>query len=282
MKSVLIGAAFAIGGADTGSRAGPMTYHRSRLRFRKDARDGGLVWQCRAQPLPWPENAQEIRASCRRLARRVARMRHRAQPVIIGGDHSCAIGTWTGLSAFGRRPLGLLWIDAHLDSHTPLSSPSGRVHGMPLAVLLGEGVSAMSLLTQPVILARHSVVFGVRSYEAGEPERLERLGVRYYTMREIRSRGLAVCFREAWRRVASAPGGFGVSLDLDALDPRDAPAVSVPEPGGLPLRPLLAAIGRQSRQGLRGVEVVEYNPLLDRDKRTVKALTRLLDVLLTS
>jgi arginase len=280
MKTVAIDAGFAIGGADTGNRNGPWLYRRSRLRYRHGMLDGGLVWQCQAQPLPWPEGVPELRNSCVRLARRVLRQQKRGLPVIIGGDHSCAIGTWSGLSVYGQKALGLLWIDAHLDSHTPLTSPSGRLHGMPLAILLGEGEPALQLGQGPMVRPEYTVVLGVRSYEPGEPERLQRLGVRFYAMDEIRRRGLGVCVAEAWKRVSAAPDGFGLSIDLDALDPAYAPAVSVREPDGLSLPHLVKALHSRNRRRLKAVEIVEFNPTLDRDLRTQKTLTALLNCLL--
>jgi arginase family enzyme len=147
---------------------------------------------------------------------------------------------------------------------------------MPLALLLGEGDARLLLSDQPPVDPGYSVVLGVRSFETGEPERLDRLGVRYYTMREIRQRGLRVCLREAWRRVAAAPNGFGISLDLDALDPVYAPGVSVPETGGLLLPHLLQAVRSLPRQGLRAIEIVEFNPWLDRESRTRQSLIRLM------
>jgi len=280
MKTVAIDAGFAIGGADTGNRNGPWLYRRSRLRYRHGMLDGGLVWQCLAQPLPWPGGVPELRNSCIRLARRVLRQQKRGLPVIIGGDHSCAIGTWSGLSDYGRKALGLLWIDAHLDSHTPLTSPSGRLHGMPLAILLGEGEPSLQLGHGPMVRPEYTVVLGVRSYEPGEPERLQRLGVRFYTMDEIRRRGLGICVAEAWKRVSAAPDGFGLSIDLDALDPAYAPAVSVREPDGLSLPHLVKALHSCNRRRLKAVEIVEFNPTLDRDLRTQKTLTALLNCLL--
>ncbi|HEX5359813.1 MAG TPA: arginase [Fluviicoccus sp.] len=280
MKSVMIGAAFAIGGADPGSRAAPIQLARGALRRQLNLGDGGLVWQCPGNPLPWPQSVPELRRSSIRLARRVARMRHRGLPLIIGGDHSCALGTWHGMTGFGQKPLGLLWIDAHLDSHTPFTSPSRHVHGMPLALLLGEGDSRLLLSDLPPVDPRYSVVLGVRSFEAGEPERMHRLGVRYYTMSEIRRRGLRTCWREAVRQVAQCPNGFGLSLDLDALDPAYAPGVSVAEPGGLSLPRLLLLMRNLPRQRLRAIEVVEYNPWRDRDFRTRSALNRLVKRLL--
>lgn len=279
MKSVAIGAGFAVGGADAGNRAAPVVLARSRFSRRLGTLDGGLVWQCPATPLPWPDSVPELRRSCIQLARRVERQRHRGLPVIIGGDHSCALGTWNGVTGFGRHPVGLLWIDAHLDSHTPFTSPSRHIHGMPLALLLGEGDSRLLLSGSGVVDPRCCAVLGVRSFEAGEPERLNRLGVRFYTMDEIRRRGLRVCLQEAWHRVSRARHGFGVSLDLDAIDPRFAPGVSVPEPGGLSLPHLLQSLRGLPRHRLRAIEVVEFNPLLDRDERTQRTLTRLVNAL---
>lgn len=175
--------------------------------------------------------------------------------------------------------MGLLWIDAHFDSHTPKTSQSQRIHGMPLAVLLGEGDALLLLQNRAVVKPQYTVVFGVHSFEAGEPELLTRHGVRYYTMTEIHQRGLTVCLNEAWRIVASCPHGFGVSIDLDALDPTFAPAVSVSEKHGLFLPLLVKALAKQNKQRLKAIELVEFNPYREHNKRTLRALTTLISSL---
>jgi arginase len=229
---------------------------------------------------------QVVEAFSRRLAHRVSECLLAGDlPLVIGGDHSCAVGTWSGVAAItGAGRLGLLWIDAHLDAHTPGSSPSQMPHGMPLAILLGEGPSGLTRLSglAPVLDARRVVVLGARSWEPAEAARLARLGVRVMTAQEVRDRGLSVCLREALAQVRGAPGQvWGMSLDVDALDPRELPATGTPVPGGLSVSALglgLAGIGRA--EGLMGIEVAEYNPRLDADCRTATRLVGLMSAML--
>lgn len=283
MKTVsLIGAAFSVGGASTGSRRAYSFYrrHYPSARLRRKLLWHGTVWQNSTTLQSYPDGLPAIRQSCRQLAHKVKQIRHNHFPVVIGGDHSCAIGTWSGMT-LNRPPLGLLWIDAHFDSHTPATSQSQRIHGMPLAVLLGEGDTRLLSHPHPILNPQYTVVFGVHSFEAGEPELLRRKGVRFYTMDEIRRRGLDRCLSEAWRTVAACPQGFGVSLDLDSIDPKYAPAVSVAEPKGLPLPLLLASLTRQPKRRLQALEVAEFNPYREHHRRTVKALTTLIVTLTT-
>ena len=172
---------------------------------------------------------------CARLAEIVADSVAQAiQPWVLGGDHAIAVGTWRGVAAAlatggGALP-GLLWIDAHCDAHTPDTTPSGNRHGMPLATLLGFDGSA------PAIAARRLALVGIRSWESPERERLEAAGARLFDIAEVRRRGLAACLAEAITIVGGAP--FGVSLDIDSLDPALAPGVGCPAPDGLALRPI--------------------------------------------
>jgi len=191
------------------------------------------------------------------------------RPLVIGGDHSCAVGTWSGVHAAtrDRGPFGLLWIDAHLDSHTPQTSHTGLIYGMPLAALLGHGEAAFTrcLNPEPKLLPQHVCVFGARSYEPEERALLDRLGVRVIGMEEIERRGVADAMEEALAVVRSAGGGYGITIDMDALDPRDAPGVGTPAPGGLRAAQLAAAlrpVGTDER--LRALEICEYNPGRDR------------------
>jgi arginase len=296
MRIALLGAAFSAGGAHPGCRHAPEVFREREFRpwRRRLARQqltlavfwAGIVRQETAQALPmrFPQALAALTRNNRRLMRSTARLRRGGMlPVVIGGDHSCAIGTWTGIAMAHRQPLGLLWIDAHLDAHTPDSSASQRLHGMPLAVLLGEGnaeLTGMGKLT-PVIDPRYCAVIGVRSYEDEEPLRLARLGVRFYTREEIDRRGLPAVLGEAWRQVAAAPGGFGVSLDLDVLDPMLAPGVSVPEHGGLHPDKLARILSMQPlKHRLRGLELVELNPQRDPQGKTLRLLPQLMTSLL--
>ncbi len=198
------------------------------------------------------------------------------RPLIIGGDHAMAAGTWRGVGrALGEAP-GLIWIDAHLDAHTPASSPSGNAHGMPLAALFGRGDPQLAEIPGPPLDPARTVVIGVRSFEAEEAACLQALGVRWYDMEEIAERGFEEVFTEARRLVDGGP--WGISLDLDALDPGPAPGVSTPEPGGLMPEDLLQALrGILREPACVALEIAEYNPVADPDRRTARLVLDLLD-----
>lgn len=276
MKPIaFVGAAFSIGGAATGSRLGCTFYRHNGQNKPKTALWHRTIWQKSNNLQVYPKGVTPIRQSCQQLAHQVKHLRQGYFPVVIGGDHSCAIGTWSGMTQ-GKPPIGLLWIDAHFDSHTPATSVSKRIHGMPLAVLLGHGDKELMLQHRAVIDPRYTVVFGVRSYETGEPELMQQLNVRYYTMLEIKQRGLNICLREAWYYVASCPQGFGVSLDLDGIDPSFAPAVSVPEPKGLYFPTLLKTLKLLPKRKLKALEIVEFNPFCQGNRRTLAILSALI------
>jgi arginase len=203
-------------------------------------------------------------------------------PLVVGGDHSCAIGTWSGVhrALADRGPLGLIWIDAHMDSHTFATTPSGQIHGMPLAALLGHGEAALTAIDGPEakLLPEHVCLIGVRSYEAGEAALLHRLGVRVFDMDEVRRRGLAAVFDAALAIVRHGTMGFGVSVDLDALDPEEEPGVTTPVPGGLCRADLAAALSHlRGDPAFVAMEIVEYNPRRDRGRATADAAGALLD-----
>ncbi|MDK9724333.1 MAG: arginase [Sterolibacteriaceae bacterium MAG5] len=200
-----------------------------------------------------------------------------AFPLVIGGDHSCAVGTWSGARAhLGERgELGLIWIDAHMDSHTFQTSPSHSLHGMPLACLLGRGEPALTGLRfpGPKLLPQNVCLIGVRSFEWSEAALLRTLGVRIYFMNEVRERGLAEVFGEAVAQVNRETAGYGISLDLDALDPAEEAGVGTPVPGGLHRRELLAALDSvRADRRLLAMEVVEYNPHRDADHATARTI----------
>jgi len=165
-----------------------------------------------------------------------------------------------------------LWIDAHLDSHTPETSYSGAIHGMPLACLLGRGDKRLlGLGIQGAQLdPLHTVVLGPRSWEPEEAALLDRMGVRVIGEDEIGQRGLAACFAEAAAVVTGAANGFGITLDLDAFDPAAAPGVGSPEPDGLRVSAVRDGLRRLACSGgLRALEIAEYNP--DRDRHGITA-----------
>jgi arginase len=212
----------------------------------------------------------EIRECCARIAGLVADATEAGDiPLVLGGDHSVALGTLGGL-AKAHGPGGVLWIDAHSDSNTPETSPSGNVHGMPLAAALGLAGSAFEHPAWPLpsVEARHVAIVGARSLDEGERKLLREAGVRVFTMSEIDRIGVERAVREALDRVGG--GGFvHVSLDMDVLDPEIAPGVGTPVRGGLTYREAHLALELVAESQLAGsLEVVEVNPILDRENTT--------------
>lgn len=206
-------------------------------------------------------------------------------PVVFGGDHSSAIGTWSGARASlpaGAR-LGLVWVDAHMDSHTFRTSPSRALHGMPLACLLGRGPSTLVDVAGPgpTLSPEDVCLIGVRSFEQGEARLLDRLGVRIFFMQEVRARGFAAVFHDAWQIANHATAACGISIDLDALDPEEEPGVGSPATGGIHLAELLPALrGIGSSSRLCAIEIAEFNPHADRRDATARAIRELCEVVL--
>lgn len=198
-------------------------------------------------------------------------------PIVLGGDHSCAIGTWSGVkSAIPRQGrLGLIWIDAHMDSHTYATTPSSAIHGMPLACLLGHGDERLTHIASPLpkLFPENVCLIGTRSFEEGEARLLQQLGVRIFSMEEIMRRGMDDVWREALAIVQNQTTGFGISLDLDVLEPSEESGVGSPEPGGV-LKSLLVEMlsTLKSNPFFLAMEIVEYNPYLDTKFATANAV----------
>jgi len=284
-KIRIIGAASGLGAQDQGCEDGPVAFHRSQawheLEHQAQIDWGRMLF---AGDSPGRSEIARIGDLCRRLADEVAQALAAGEfPLIIGGDHSIAVGTWSGVARIAGAPLGLLWIDAHLDSHTPETTYSGAVHGMPLACLLGRGDKRLLGIGRPgpQVSAAHTVVLGPRSYETEEMDFLRSMGVRIIESSEIAERGFTVCLQEAIAIVSAAPAGFGLTLDLDAIDPGSAPGVGSPEPDGLWDGDVLAAVAElATRPGLRAVEIAEYNPDRDWQGRTSRLIAELIGEML--
>lgn len=282
---VVIGAASGAGAPDPGTAGGPdalrryCAFHDTPLQHIEW--DAILRAPRRVRDMP----LEAVATLGARLAREVERVLRAGRfPLVVGGDHSCAIGAWSGVhrALADRGPLGLIWIDAHMDSHTFATTPSGQIHGMPLAALLGHGDAALTTIDGPEakLDPQHVCLVGVRSYEAGEAALLHRLGVRVFDMAEIRRRGLAAVFDEALAIVRRGTAGFGVSVDLDALDPAEVPGIGSPVPGGLGRAELAAALaGLANDPAFVAMEIVEYNPRRDRDRLTAEAVGALVDAI---
>jgi arginase len=277
----IIGAASGIGAQDRGCADGPVAFHRSQA-WHELARLPRVDWGCTLFPpeMSGRSPVERVAALCRDLADEMARtLADGAFPVVLGGDHSVAIGTWSGVARAAGGPVGLLWIDAHLDSHTPETSYSGALHGMPLACLLGRGdkrLLGIGIAGAQLDPSRVAVI-GPRSFEPEEVELLARLGVTVFSSEVVAERGFGHCFSDALAIVATAPHGFGVSLDLDVLDPETAPGVGSPEPDGISPRDLLVGLQELAGQPqLRAVEIVEYNPGRDRHGVTARLIAGLI------
>ncbi|MBM4393502.1 MAG: arginase [Deltaproteobacteria bacterium] len=220
---------------------------------------------------------EEITQVCSALADRVESAMEAGQfPVMLGGDHSVAIGTISGISRYWRKRgkrIGVLWVDAHTDVNTPATSPTGNIHGMPLAVLLGHGPRELVAIAGegPALDARNVCVIGARDVDAGESNFVRDIGLRVYTMSELDERGTALCAREAIERCLDNTAGVHLSFDLDGVDPQHAPGVGTAVPGGLNLREshLICEKVAATRRVL-GVEMVELNPVIDSENRTGK------------
>ena len=195
-------------------------------------------------------------------------------PLVLGGDHSLSIGSVAGVAEHYRRQdrsIGVIWVDAHADMNRPETTPSGNIHGMSLAVLLGKGHPRLTRRL-PSVKPENASILGARELDAGEKRLISELDVRVFTMSEIDERGVATCMDEALERANAGTAGFHLSLDLDALDPRVAPGVGTPVQGGLTYREGHLVCEKVARSGrLLSLEVVELNPVLD-DRNHTAAL----------
>jgi arginase len=278
-KVSIIGAALDLGQGRRGVDMGPSAMRAAGLEERirslgYDVRDHGNVESPepeatalgdeRARFLP------EIKETCARIATLVSEAAAAGQvPLVLGGDHSVALGTLWGL-AKARGVGGVMWIDAHPDVNTPETSPSGNVHGMPLAAALGLAGTMFESNSWPLpaVDPEHVALVGIRDLDEGERELLRGVGARVFTMSEIDRIGIERAVREALDRVGG--GGFvHVSFDVDVLDPEIAPGVGTPVRGGLTYREAHLALELVAESRLAGsLEVVEVNPILDRENTT--------------
>lgn len=222
----------------------------------------------------------EIADTCTRLSREVAgACRQGAVPLVLGGDHSLAIGSVSGVSScHGPANIGLIWFDAHGDLNTPATTPSGNIHGMPLAVLLGLGDPQLVELggNTPKISGGNAVLVGVRRLDPGERELLSSRLVTVFTMRDIDERGLKDVIQSALEIATAGGRGLHVSFDMDVIDPAYAPGVGTPAHGGLTYRE--AHLGLEliaDSKSLCSFDCVEINPLLDNRNRTAELAVEL-------
>jgi arginase len=219
----------------------------------------------------------ETRDVCRELATAVeGTVADGEFPLVLGGDHSIAVGTAAGLT--GDQDVGLVWFDAHGDFNTPETTPSGNVHGMSLAAILGKGQFADSGWADVGIREENVALVGLRALDAGEREHLGESAASTYTMRDIDERGVAAVVRDAVDAATDGADELHVSLDLDWLDPGEAPGVGTPVRGGVSYREAHAAlelVHQRAGDVLAALEVVEVNPILDQHNRTAELAVEL-------
>jgi arginase len=217
----------------------------------------------------------QIAHTCQRLMEMVEQAADQSKvPLVLGGDHSIAIGTIAGMTNHLRKSgkkLGLIWIDAHADMNTPETSPSGNIHGMPLACSIGIGPAELTHLGgyAPKIAPENVAIIGLRSVDEAERQYVRSTGVHPYTMRDVDELGLRSVIRRAMEHASEGTCGFHLSFDMDSVDPSEAPGVGTPVRGGMTYREAHLAMETICDSGrMTSMEIVEVNPVIDEVNRT--------------
>jgi arginase len=286
-KSVsILGVPLGYGASMAGVDIGPAALRVARLhqrisRLGYTVHDLGDMRLERPQTFPEVDDklkyVREISNACEQLAIEVKTILEADQfPIILGGDHSIAMGSFAGVASHFKKQdqtLGLIWFDAHADMNTPETTPSGNIHGMPLAVLLGFGAPELTNIAGfgPKLDPRLCAHVGAREIVPGERELIKRLGMRFFTMREIDERGMSACMDEAIAIASRGTAGYSVTFDVDALDPGDAPGSGTLVRGGLTYREAHLGMEKIAEAGgMRLLEMVEINTALDVNNKTAE------------
>lgn len=280
----IIGAPMDLGAGRRGVDMGPSALRVANLNEKLvslgySVEDLGNINVVQAESVPeGPTSARylhEISTTCTRLADIVGTAVDSGKfPIVLGGDHSIAVGTVSGLSNhFHKRgqKIGLVWVDAHADMNTPETSPSGNIHGMPLACCIGMGPPELTGIYgySPKVEPRNVALICLRSVDAAERRNVQKTGVHAYTMRDIDERGLRAIMQEALEIVNDGTEGFHLSFDMDSVEPQEAPGVGTPVKGGMTYREAhLAMENICDCDRMLGLEVVEVNPVIDEANRT--------------
>lgn len=280
----IIGAPVDLGAGRRGVDMGPSAIRVAGLGKRLAAlgytiEDRGNVAVEQAEAIPaGPANSHhlpEIADACGRVAELVtAALEQGKLPLILGGDHSISAGSVSGVAQFYQQrneAIGIIWMDAHADMNTPETTPSGNVHGMPLASLIGDGPPELVNLCgySPKVDPRNVAIIGLRDVDPLEAQHVKATGVRAFTMRDIDERGMPAVMQEAIALASAGTAGIHLSFDMDSIDPDEAPGVGTPVRGGLSYREMHLAMEILADSGqLVSLEVVEVNPVLDIANRT--------------
>jgi arginase len=289
----IIGAPLDLGAGRRGVDMGPSAVRVAGIGKRLGAL-GYAVTDLGNVPVTQPESVEDqgpadarylpqIAATCERLGELVAQsMKDGKTPLVLGGDHSIATGTLAGVSRFFRNTnekIGLLWMDAHADMNTPQSTPSGNVHGMPLACCVGFGPDELASMFGfcPKVDAANVALVGIRDVDVLERGNVRNTGVRAFTMRDIDERGMRAVMDEALAIASNGTAGFHLSLDMDFVDPEYAPGVGTPVRGGVTYREAHLAMELICDSGrMVSMEVVEVNPVIDEVNRTADLAVELI------
>lgn len=278
----LLGYASDLAGANRGSGEGAPIMQKSPYMENLTQTGLNLHWQAMLRPSAGESKYAIVSDLCARLGSQVADLvAEKKFFTVIGGDHACAIGTWSGAakSLHDQGDIGLIWIDAHMDSHTPETSQSGNIHGMPLACLLGHGDSSLIHLLGnfPKLKPEHVCLIGVRSFEEGEDALLKKLGVRIFFMDEVNQRGMDAVMQDALKIATSGTTAFGVTIDIDSIDPKEAPGTGVSEEGGILVADLCHSLKQiANNKNFIGAEIVEFDPRRDKNHMTEGVVTQLM------
>ena len=267
-------------GVDMGPSALRVAGLQSRLKqLGHQVEDIGNVSVKQPEEQPYGEKRakylNEIAETCRGLAEMVEHTLGEGMlPLVLGGDHSIAVGSMAGVASFFRKQgkrVGYIWLDAHGDMNTPESSPSGNVHGMPLAAIIGCGAPELVELMgfKPKVEPRNVALVGVRDLDAKERKLIKESGLHVFTMRDVDERGMREVMSEALRFASDETDGVAVSLDMDFVDPSDAPGVGTPVRGGVTYREAHLAMEMiADSEAMVSLEVVEINPVIDLHNKT--------------
>lgn len=287
MQISLIGVPMDLGADRRGVDMGPSAIRYANLTEKLEA-IGHEVHNVDAIHVPEPETRkpgdphlkylEPILAAADELAQDVTkRMREGCFPIILGGDHSIALGSISGV-ANARKPIGVIWFDAHADFNTNETTPSGNIHGMILAALAGYGDPRLVNIAGggPHVDPTRVAIVGARDLDDGERALLRKAGVHVFTMTEIDRLGMDAVTQQAIAHASAGTNGFHVSFDMDVVDPREAPGVGTPVPGGITYREAHLAMELVSESGnMLSLDLVEVNPILDRENRTAVLATEL-------
>lgn len=245
----------------------------------KNQRDDSMIWKRSIRPMEIDRNSSLIELNNRIRHKTTKLIEQNRRFAFLSGNHSCAIGIWGGvmkaLVKVNKR-LGIIWIDAHLDAHTSVTSPSSNLHGMPVAALLGLNDPLLDEISanQPIMDSNQIILTGIHSYEEVEKQHLDQTGVSYQLMSQVRRVGLKRLLQKNWKSLSKQCDAIGISIDLDAINPCDAPGVAVPTYNGLKLTELLDALSSLPKP--IALEVSEFNPYADRKLKTANSIFKII------